>query len=115
MPIEHGSVVNLLRSMQSEPGLNRDDVLLAVTTGFHSISPALEIYLPLISGARLVIASQEDVIDGNRLRGLLSENRVTFMQATPATWRLMLGAGWQELTSVLKILLWWRGVAAGTC
>ena len=102
VPIEHGSVVNLLRSMQSEPGLNRDDVLLAVTTLSFDIA-GLEIYLPLISGARLVIASQEDVIDGNRLTGLLSENCVTFMQATPATWRLMLGAGWQS-SPRLKIL-----------
>jgi acyl-coenzyme A synthetase/AMP-(fatty) acid ligase/acyl carrier protein len=102
VPIEHGSVVNLLRSMQSEPGLNRDDVLLAVTTLSFDIA-GLEIYLPLISGARVVIASQEDVIDGNRLKGLLSENRVTFMQGTPATWRLMLGAGWQS-SPRLKIL-----------
>ena len=102
VPIEHGSVVNLLRSMQREPGLTSDDVLLAVTTLSFDIA-GLEMYLPLISGARLVIASSEDVIDGNRLRDLLSEKRITFMQATPATWRLLLGAGWQG-SSGLKIL-----------
>ena len=102
VPIEHGSVVNLLRSMQREPGITQDDVLLAVTTLSFDIA-GLEMYLPLISGARLVIASSEEVIDGNRLRDLLREKRITFMQATPATWRLLLGAGWQGSPD-LKIL-----------
>ncbi|HEX4783494.1 MAG TPA: amino acid adenylation domain-containing protein [Candidatus Sulfotelmatobacter sp.] len=102
VPIEHGSVANLLRSMQREPGLTQADVLLAVTTLSFDIA-GLEIYLPLISGARLVIAGSEDVIDGNRLRDLLSEKAITFMQATPATWRLLLGAGWQGSPD-LKIL-----------
>ncbi|HET7891393.1 MAG TPA: amino acid adenylation domain-containing protein [Candidatus Sulfotelmatobacter sp.] len=102
VPIEHGSVANLLRSMQREPGLTSDDALLAVTTLSFDIA-GLEMYLPLISGARLVIASSEDVVDGNRLRNLLSEKAITFMQATPATWRLLLGAGWQGSPN-LKIL-----------
>ncbi len=92
--IEHGSVVNLLRSMQREPGINRDDVLLALAIiSFDMATP--EMYLPLISGARMVIGSLEDAVDGNRLRELISKNGVTFMQATPATWRLLLEAGWQ--------------------
>lgn len=100
--IEHGSVVNLLLSMQREPGLNSEDVLLTVTTLSFDIA-GLEIYLPLISGARLIIASSDDVVDGNRLKSLLDENRVTFMQATPATWRLLLAAGWQG-SPALKVL-----------
>lgn len=102
VPIEHGSVVNLLRSMQVETGLNPDDLLLAVTTLSFDIA-GLEIYLPLISGARTVIASSDDVVDGNRLRDLLHDSRATYMQATPATWRLLLGAGWQGSPG-LKIL-----------
>jgi acyl carrier protein len=88
--------------MQEKPGLNGDDVLLAVTTLSFDIA-GLEIYLPLLSGARLVIASSEDVVDGNRLRDLLHERHVTCMQATPATWRLLLGVGWQGSPD-LKIL-----------
>ena len=92
--IEHGSVVNLLRSMQREPGMNCHDVLLALAIiSFDMATP--EMYLPLISGARMVIGSLEDAVDGNRLRDLISKNGVTFMQATPATWRLLLAAGWQ--------------------
>jgi amino acid adenylation domain-containing protein len=100
--IEHGSVVNLLRSMQREPGMNRDDVLLALAIiSFDMATP--EMYLPLISGARMVIGGLEDAVDGNRLRDLMSKSGVTFMQATPATWRLLLAAGWQGSPD-LKIL-----------
>ncbi len=102
VPIEHRSVVNLLTSMQGCPGLISEEVLLAVTTLSFDIA-GLEVYLPLISGARLVIASSEDVVDGNRLRDLLTESGTTFMQATPATWRLLIEAGWQGSPN-LKIL-----------
>ena len=68
--------------MQGEPGLTGEDVLLAVTTFSFDIA-GLEIYLPLITGARLVVASSEDVVDGDRLKDLLSESQATVMQATP--------------------------------
>ena len=102
VPIEHHSVVNLLYSMQREPGLSREDILLAVTTLSFDIA-GLEMYLPLISGARLIIADSKDAVDGNRLIDLLSKSGATFMQATPATWRLLLEAGWQGSPD-LKIL-----------
>jgi amino acid adenylation domain-containing protein len=92
--IEHRSVVNLLRSMQCTPGLTPEDVLLAVTTLSFDIA-GLEIFLPLVSGARLVIADSAEVIDGNLLKDLLNDSKASAMQATPATWRLLIEAGWQ--------------------
>ena len=92
--LEHGSVVNFLRSMQREPGMNSRDVLVAVTTLSFDIA-GLEMYLPLISGARLVIASREVTQDGRRLAELLQTSGATVMQATPATWRLLIQSGWQ--------------------
>src|SRR5882757_169383 len=79
--------------MQSQPGLSARDVLLAVTTISFDIA-GLELFLPLIAGARLVIATTEAMMDGTTLGSLISENGVTFMQATPATWRLLLESGW---------------------
>jgi amino acid adenylation domain-containing protein len=100
--VDHRGVVNLLASMQREVEVTSDDVLLAVTTLSFDIA-GLEVYLPLISGARLVIASGDDVVDGPRLRDLLTESKATVMQATPATWRLLIEAGWQGSPN-LKIL-----------
>jgi amino acid adenylation domain-containing protein len=90
--IEHACVVNFLISMQREPGLSSADVLLAVTTLSFDIA-GLEIYLPLITGARLVLASTETARDGVKLRALLRRSGATVMQATPATWRLLLECG----------------------
>jgi amino acid adenylation domain-containing protein len=88
------SLVNFLVSMRSSPGLVAEDALLAVTTISFDIA-ALELYLPLIVGARLVLANRETAMDGNELQSTLAGTAITVMQATPATWRLLLEAGWQ--------------------
>src|SRR5690242_18882646 len=80
--VEHRNVVNFLHAMQQEPGLSADDVLLAVTTPSFYIA-GLEMWLPLVSGGRVVIASRGDVLDGERLRAMLDEHSVTMLQATP--------------------------------
>lgn len=100
--IVHGALTNLLTSMQQRPGLTNQDVLVAVTTLSFDIA-ALEIYLPLIVGAKLVLAPQDSVADGSRLQNLLREHKATVMQATPTTWRLLLLSGWQNETRI-KIL-----------
>jgi amino acid adenylation domain-containing protein len=91
--IEHRGVVNFLLSMQREPGLSQEDVLVAVTTLSFDIA-GLEIYLPLITGARLVVATRESTQDGRDLAKLLVSSGATVMQATPATWRLLVESGW---------------------
>ncbi len=100
--IEHRSVVNFLLSMQKEPGFDENDVLVAVTTISFDIA-ALEVFLPLISGGRLVVASKNEVVDGTALLGRIASSGATVLQATPATWKLMLEAGW-ERTPGLKML-----------
>lgn len=92
--VPHGPVVNFLHSMAREPGLSRDDRLLAVTTLSFDIA-VLELLLPLLVGAELIIASREDAADGFRLRALLEQQRATLMQATPASWRMLIAAGWR--------------------
>jgi amino acid adenylation domain-containing protein len=100
--ITHRAVVNFLRSMSVEPGMTPDDVLLAVTSLSFDIA-GLELFLPLSLGAKVVIASQEASANGAELLGLLSGCQPTVMQATPVTWRLLLGAGWSG-SARLKIL-----------
>jgi amino acid adenylation domain-containing protein len=91
--ISHRAVVNFLRSMQHQPGLTADDRLLAVTTISFDIA-ALELFLPLVVGGSVVLVSREVASDGVRLREHLESYDITAMQATPATWRLLLEAGW---------------------
>ena len=100
--ILHRALVNCLESMQHHPGLSVNDTLLSVTTLSFDIA-ALELYLPLIAGACLAIASREIAIDGSKLAQTLATTQTTVMQATPATWRLLLAAGWTG-NQQLKIL-----------
>jgi amino acid adenylation domain-containing protein len=100
--ISHLSLLNFLISMQKQPGLTSDDVLLAITTVSFDIA-ALEIYLPLIVGAKIVLASRVEATEGLRLLEKLKHDGITVMQATPATWHLLLTTGW-ESTRKLKIL-----------
>ena len=100
--IPHGAVVNFLESMREEPGLTENDVLLSVTTLSFDIA-VLELFLPMIVGARLVLAGSEDVSDGKRLMALQKRSGATVMQATPATWQLLLASGWKGKMD-LKIL-----------
>ncbi len=100
--IPHRAAVNFLTSMLREPGLVEADRLLAVTTLSFDIS-LLEMFLPLLAGATVVIARREDVKDGRRLANLLEEEDITVMQATPATWQMLLDSGW-EGRSDLRIL-----------
>ena len=102
MQVRHGNVVNFLTSMAQTPGLTADDVLLAVTTLSFDIA-VLELYLPLIVGGTVVVAGPETQASGEALARALVEHGVTVMQATPASWKLLLAAGWNGKAD-LKVL-----------
>jgi len=96
--IQHRAVVNFLTSMQRQLGTQATERLLAVTTLSFDIA-GLEILLPLVSGARVVIADRDSTMDGTRLADLIRESGANVLQATPSTWRLLLEAGWKPQPS----------------
>jgi len=100
--IQHEGVVSFLTSMRQEPGFTAEDILLSVTTLSFDIS-VLEIFLPLTTGALLVLVSQETAADGRQLTARLDETKATIMQATPATWSMLVESGWQG-NDILKVL-----------
>ncbi len=101
--IPHAAVVNFLKSMSVRPGFSQDDTLLAVTTLSFDIA-VLELYLPLITGGSLVIAGQEESVDGRRIVALMEKYDVSVMQATPATWRMLLQSdtAWKQPIKILS-------------
>lgn len=100
--IPHRALTNFLFSMLKVPGCAQHDTLLAVTTLSFDIA-GLELYLPLIAGACVYIASTEEARDAQLLRQRILACKPTIMQATPATWRMLIEAGWTGLSG-LKIL-----------
>ena len=91
--IPHRAVVNFLRSMQREPGLTGADTLLAVTSISFDIA-ALEIFLPLTVGARVVLATSEEIFDATKMKALIRSSRATAMQATPSFWQFLVESDW---------------------
>ena len=92
--VPHSALSNLLTAMQRRLQATAGDVLLAVTTVSFDIA-ALEIFLPLISGARLAVAAADEVPDALRLLARMEREGTTLLQATPATWRALIEAGWE--------------------
>jgi amino acid adenylation domain-containing protein len=93
--IEHRAMVNFLwaTATSSGFGIDANDVLMAVTTIAFDMA-ILEMFLPLITGARLVVADEAEIVDTAALLRLLQRSKATIMQATPITWQLLIDAGW---------------------
>ncbi len=92
--VPHRALINFLISMEREPGIAVSDVLAAVTTISFDIA-GLELYLPLLTGASIDLVPREIAADGADLAQHLAKSGATMLQATPATWRMLLEADWQ--------------------
>jgi amino acid adenylation domain-containing protein/thioester reductase-like protein len=101
--VTHRALGNFLLSMRSRPGCTASDRLLALTTISFDIA-VLELFLPLICGATVIIAQANENVDGDALLALMKRHQVTMLQATPTTWQLLLQSGWQGQPSLSKIL-----------
>ncbi|MDJ0460314.1 non-ribosomal peptide synthetase [Streptomyces sp. H27-C3] len=91
--VPHRALTNFLCAMAERPGMRADDRILAVTTHSFDIA-ALELYLPLITGAQCHLSDAATARDAERLSALIARVRPTVMQATPATWTMLLHSGW---------------------
>ncbi len=93
---------NFLLSMKNEPGMKAGDTLCAVTTLSFDIS-VLELFLPIICGGTVFIASSEEAKNSQILSRILIDHQITIMQATPITWRLLFNSGWDGMNTI-KVL-----------
>ncbi|MDF0733572.1 amino acid adenylation domain-containing protein, partial [Pseudomonas entomophila] len=91
--VEHGNLANLLQAMRGLTGIAAGDGLLAVTTLGFDIA-GLELYLPLVVGARTIVLDRESARDATLLARALDDSGATLMQATPSTWRMLVEGGW---------------------
>lgn len=100
--ISHRALVNFLESMRAEPGLVEEDRVLALTTLSFDIA-TLELYVPLIVGAQVDLVDRETAYDSALLAKKIAASDATVIQATPATWRMLIDSGWEGKED-LKIL-----------
>ncbi|WP_191878766.1 amino acid adenylation domain-containing protein, partial [Streptomyces filipinensis] len=93
--IPHQALLNLLMSMADVAGSDSESVWLASTSISFDIS-GLELFLPLVTGGCVVMASSGEARDAEALAGLVSRNEITHVQLTPSGWRLLLAAGFAD-------------------
>jgi amino acid adenylation domain-containing protein len=93
--VEHRNLINLLFSIQKSPGMTAEDIFFSVTTISFDIFE-LELYLPLLSGGVLILADKDVSRDGRRILDIVRKEKVTILQATPYSWKMLLESGWDE-------------------
>ncbi len=93
--VSHRGLVNFLHSMAKEPGFTKNDRILSLTTICFDIS-GLEMFLPLITGGQVEILSSEVARDGFMLKEKIESGNITVVQATPATWEMLLAVEWNK-------------------
>ncbi|NMG66878.1 amino acid adenylation domain-containing protein, partial [Azoarcus indigens] len=91
--VRHSSLSNFMCAMAGAPGVTAEDVLLALTSLSFDIA-ALELFLPLVQGASIVLATRDAVHDGGALTQLAVDHGVTVLQATPSGWRALMQGNW---------------------
>jgi amino acid adenylation domain-containing protein len=98
--VPHRALVSLLTGLAGMALGGR--TLLSVTTLAFDIA-SVELFLPLTTGGRVVLADRETVLDGARLAAEAGRVQADLLQATPATWRMLAEAGWSgkaDLTAI---------------
>ena len=101
--IEHHSMMHLFLSLISELSITKQDEFLALTDYTFDIS-LIELLMPLLTGATVILTTQGTVADGLKISRYLEQNNITCMQATPLTWEILLKQGWKN-DGQMKILV----------
>jgi amino acid adenylation domain-containing protein len=100
--VPHRALANFLAAMAVEPGLAEHDRVLALTTVSFDMS-VLELFLAMFVGATVVVASSETAVDPQALADALDDHDVSFVQATPASWQMLIDAGWAGRPSLRAV------------
>ncbi|UAA40606.1 amino acid adenylation domain-containing protein [Paraneptunicella aestuarii] len=108
--IEHGALINFLNGASQRVGIDKNSYCLAVTTMAFDIA-GLELFAPLMQGGKVYIASVEQTRDGEQLGDILNQQPISLMQATPATWQMLLDSPWQPRSDLNSMTILCGGEA----
>lgn len=89
--VTHRGLSNLLQDMRGRLKVGPHDRWMGVTTIAFDIS-VMEVFLPLVTGARLDLAQKETILDPAALARQMREKGTTIMQATPTLWQSLVNS-----------------------
>ncbi|UFS85862.1 amino acid adenylation domain-containing protein [Bradyrhizobium daqingense] len=101
--VRHDAVTNFLATMAEQPGMTAGDRMLGLTSLSFDIA-VLELWLPLMIGACVVLADRAAAHDPARLKAMVERHRVSLIQATPSTWRMLLDHDGPSLPANCRVL-----------
>jgi amino acid adenylation domain-containing protein len=90
--MRHDAAVNVATAMATELGLGPADAVLVLPATLYR-APVIELFLPLIAGATIVVAPREAAADGTMLRRLIATEGVSFVHASPSSWQVLIDSG----------------------
>jgi len=91
--LSHRALLARLWSLRERPGLSSADTFVAITAAAIDLA-LFELLLPLLTGARLVVASAREVEDSHRLLQLLQRTQANVMHGVPSVWNALIDAEW---------------------
>ncbi|SMF13201.1 non-ribosomal peptide synthetase [Pseudobacteriovorax antillogorgiicola] len=100
--IQHRALAQFIEGMQDRVPIGINDRVLGITTISFDIS-ILEIFMTLAQGATLVLGPGSLATDPEALQALLIKHDISILQATPATWTMLLNHGWQGKSNLRAI------------
>ena len=101
--VAHCNAINLVYSMASAPGINQTDKIFSVTTiSFDAM--VMEIYLPLLFGACVVLVDEDTRRDGRLLLKKAAKDKITMMWGTPSIWQILLDSGWEKPLNIKALI-----------
>lgn len=101
--VSHLNTINLVYSMGIEPGIDKNDKIFAVTTiSFDAM--VMELFLPLLHGASIVIIDEETRLDGELLIQKAIETKITMMWGTPSIWQILLDSDWKKPLKIKALI-----------
>ncbi|SHH12269.1 amino acid adenylation domain-containing protein [Flavobacterium micromati] len=101
--VAHCNVINLLYSMAAAPGINAKDKVFATTTiSFDAM--VMEIYLPLLFGACVVLVDENIRLNGKLLLEKASSDNITVIWGTPSIWQILIDTGWEKPLNIKALI-----------
>lgn len=101
--VAHCNVINLVHSMAKKPGISATDKIFSITTiSFDAM--VMEIFLPLLHGACVVLVDEETRRDANLLLEKAAKDKITVMWGTSSIWHMLLDSGWKKPLNIKALI-----------
>lgn len=98
----------LTRNLQVSANSDSSSISTPTLSAISVTSPSFDIslldyYVPLLNGGKVRLLDREQATDANVVVETLRQSDVNFLQATPATWQLLLDAGLGSCPDLIAI------------